>query len=96
MKTEENHYKIGLKRAFWHIVFLPLIIFIISLIIDKHYSLIVPMAYVLAVAIAQYIRLIKTDRIHLKIYSRTFFDVLVHMFFIGLLMSILFLLGVTI
>lgn len=94
MKNEKNYYKIGQRRALMHLLFLPLTIFIIFLIANKQYSLVVPMAYVLIVAIAQYVRLIKTDRIHLKIYSRTFFDVLVQLFMVGTLLAIFFLLGV--
>jgi hypothetical protein len=64
------------------------------LIVEKQYSLVVPMAYVLIVGIAQYIRLIKTEKKHLEIYSRTFFDVLKQVSIITFIAIILILLGV--
>jgi hypothetical protein len=94
MNNEKNYYKIGQRRALLHLLFLPLTIFVIFLIANKQYSLIVPMAYVLIVAIAQYVRLIKTERIHLKIYSRTFFDVLIQLFIAGIILALFLLLGV--
>jgi 4-hydroxybenzoate polyprenyltransferase len=94
MKDSNEIYKIGKRRALIHLLFLPLTIFTIMLIVEKQYSLVVPMAYVLIVGIAQYIRLIKTEKKHLEIYSRTFFDVLKQVSIITFIAIILILLGV--
>lgn len=76
MENPNNFQRIGLKRAFFHIFLLPAILFSITFIIDESYSLVASVSYVLFMTLLQYIRLVRTDRVHLRIYSRAFFDVL--------------------
>lgn len=94
MINPNKYHKIGKIRAFMHLIILPIVIFSLFFVIDKQYSLVVPMAYIMFIALVQYLRLIKTDRVHLKIYSRTFFDVLKQLTTFALIAIVLILLGV--
>ncbi len=81
-----NLKTIAQKRALAHLIFLPIISYLITYIYAKELSLIIPIGYLFIITILQYIRLIKTTKRHLKFYSMYFFktlkNLLVVLFFV--------------
>ena len=68
-----NSIQIGKRRAIAHLIFIPIIISLLAYSFSKELSLIIPIAYIFLMAMAQYVRLITTTKKHLKLYSLYFF-----------------------
>jgi hypothetical protein len=74
MSNSNKFWLEGHARAALHLIVAPVVLFTVLVFIEKTYSLIVPISYLVIISILQYIRLKKAESLKLKIYSRSFFD----------------------
>ena len=89
-----NLITIGKLKAFAHLIFMPPILSLLANSFSKELSLIIPIAYVILITIAQYIRLVTTSKRTLKIYSLCFFRTLKNILITIFLLFVALLIGV--
>lgn len=71
-----NLKTIAQKRAIAHLIFIPIISFLVTYIFAKGLCLIFPIGYLFLITILQYLRLINTTKRHLKYFSMYYFRAL--------------------
>lgn len=89
-----NSIQIGKRRAVAHLIFIPIIISLLAYSFSKELSLIIPIAYIILMAMAQYVRLITTEKRYLKYYSLYFFRTLKKILITIFLIIVALLIGV--
>lgn len=94
MKNSNNYYASAHLRAVFHLIGLPILLFIVVATIEKNLSLVIPAFYILILGVLQYIRLKNTDSLEHKVYSRTFFDYLKNIVAIAFVAVVLLVAGV--